>query len=155
MVARLLGRQQARVHLLLHIGVVLRDLPKRAVPQQVDPRIANLTNQILVFREHQTRRGRAHALFVHFGEHALVDRAIGVAQRLCHPLAGLVVANMLERKQVARDDLHRHLARHFTGRVTTHTVGHDEDAAFIVGFGEEVVLVSGADHAHIRAGANG
>jgi hypothetical protein len=48
------------------------------------------------------------------------------------------------------EDLHGHLARHFAGGVTAHSVRDDEDAAGSIGIDREVILVAGPDHANIR-----
>ena len=51
--------------------------------------------------------------------------------------------------QLTLDDLHRHLARDFAGRVATHAVGDDEQPAVAVRIDGEIVFVARPDHADI------
>ena len=56
--ARLLGREVAGVHLLLHVGVVLGDLVEDPIPHQVAAAVPDLAEQVAVGVQHQ-HGGRA------------------------------------------------------------------------------------------------
>ncbi|HEX5972731.1 MAG TPA: hypothetical protein VFY85_12445, partial [Gemmatimonadaceae bacterium] len=68
MIPRLLRRQEAGIHLLLHVRVVLRELAEPAVAQQVDARVADLADQVPLLVDDQDRRGRPHPLLVRLRE---------------------------------------------------------------------------------------
>src|SRR3989442_1266333 len=151
--ARLLRREVAGVHLLLHVGVVFRELDELPLSQQIGPAIAHLSDQEVRLVQPQRRHGGAHAALVVLGEGAVEDGAIGGPDRCAHPLGHLVVAESAQRPELARDVAHRHLARHFARRVPAHPVRDDEDPA--VGDHEVVILVPGADHPDIATAGAG
>jgi hypothetical protein len=149
MVARLLRREVAGVHLFLDVRVILGDLLQRAVAQKVHARVADLPDQILPITEHEHRRGRPHSLLVHFRDRALVDRAIRGLERRRDSLTDTGI-RQAGRPQLARKNLNRHLARDFTSRMTAHSVGDDEQATLRVG--EKIILISRPDHPDVGTG---
>ena len=56
---------------------------------------------------------------------------------------------------VARDDLHRHLARDLAGRVPAHAVGDDEEPTLLIRVGVEAVFVASTNAPDIGAGGDG
>jgi len=80
-----------------------------------------------------------------------VDGPIRLAKRFGEPFGGEVLADLFQRVELALDRLHRHLARYFARRVTTHAVSDDEQAAACAGgcFDGEVVFVPGPNHADV------
>src|SRR3989442_7554062 len=150
---RLLRREVAGVHLLLHVGVVFRELDELPLSQQIGPAIAHLSDQEVRLVQPQRRHGGAHAALVVLSEGALEDGAIGGPDRRAHPLGHLVVAESAQRPELARDVAHRHLARHFARRVPAHPVRDDEDPPG--GDHEGVILVPGADDPDIATAGAG
>src|SRR5436190_15630866 len=151
-VARLFGGEVSRVHLLLHVRVILRQLLELSTAQQVDARVAHLADEVARAGQNEHRRRRPHALLVHFRERALVDRAVGVLERVRHELHHVLAVEVADVGELALDDLYRHFARHFPCRVSSHPVRYDEDPSRGRRIDREVVLVPRADHAHVGAG---
>ena len=71
------------------------------------------------------------------------------------PLSGAGPARSRNGRQLARDDLHRHLAGDFARRVTAHTVGDDKQAPLGISVGVKAVFVACADAPDVGAGGDG
>jgi hypothetical protein len=142
-IACLLRREHTRVHLLLHVGVILRELPERAVAEEIDARIADVSDEIATAVQHQHRGRGAHPLLVRLQQRALIDGHVGVTQRVGNPLA-CVIARVRDPRQLRRDDSHGHVARHFAGSVPAHSIGDDEEPRTRIR--EQAVLVARPDH---------
>ena len=124
---------------------------QRAVAQQIHARVADLADEVARAGDQQHRRRRAHALLVDFGDRAVVDRAVRLAQRVRDELRRRRSSSRSRTPaQLALDDLHGHLARDFARRVAAHAVGDDEEPRVAAGIDGEVVFVAGADHADVR-----
>src|SRR5512138_3377173 len=89
-IARLLGSEKAGIDLLLHVRMILGELLQLAIAQQIHAGIADLSDQVLRLPDHEDRRGGAHPLLVHFGNRAVVNRSIGLTERLGDLLLALI-----------------------------------------------------------------
>jgi len=147
--AGLLGRQIPGVHLLLHVGVILRELAQPAVAQQIRTAVADLPDQKPRFVQRQRGHGRPHAPFVVLGQCALEDLTVRRSNRRTHPLRDLLIRQAADRVDLLGDDAHRHVTRDFSRRVAPHAIGHDKNPA--VGNHAETVLIPRPDDADVGA----
>jgi hypothetical protein len=148
-IPRLFRREEARVHLLLDVRVILCDLRERSIPQQVHARIAHLADHVARRREQQHRSGGAHPLLVHFRDRPIVDVPVGLLEGLLHAIGRGLVVQVAHPGELALHGLHGHLARHLARRMSSHAVGDDEEAAVARGTDGIIVFVSGSDHSNV------
>jgi hypothetical protein len=150
----LLRGEQSGVDLLLHQRVILGELAHLTLPDQIDPRIAHVSNDVPRFREKKRGDRASHAELVAFRAGSLVDCAVRVAKRPRNPSVRVRGFQIVQVRQVMADHVHRHLARDFTRRVPTHPVRDDEQSAIGVGRSVQRVFIPFSDTADISASRN-
>ena len=104
---------------------------------------------------HQDAGGRgSHPLLVGLDDGALIDGTVGGFERLSHADERIGTREISHGRQVARHDLDRHLAGHFTCGVASHAIGDDEQAAFLIRVRIQAVLIASANAPDVSAGGD-
>ena len=154
-VPRLLRGEEAGVHLLLHVGVVLGDLPELPVAHEVHTRVSDMADDPATASHEETRCGRAHALLVGLYYRALVNGAVGLTQRGGHARQRLHSGKVTEFRQLAGHDLYGHLTGNLAGCVAAHTIGDDEQPPLGISVGIKAVFVTSANAPDVGTGGDG
>ena len=115
----------------------------------IDAGVADLSDEVAAAAEHEDGRRGSHALLVHLGQRALEDGAIRLAQGAPERLFALGGRDVVDWREVARDDGHGHLAGDLARRMTAHPIGNHKYAAIRRRVGEQAVFVAGANHPDI------
>ena len=150
MAAGLVGRDHPALDLLVHPGVVARELGEHSLAEEVDPAVSHVA-EVGHVAVHQHRRHRSgHPLVLGLLPGGLEHLAVRVADRGLQAVA--VVGDALVEAEgpgdllVAAgetdelvDRVHRDLGGHLPGRVAAHAVGHHEQ--LLLGVQEQAVLV--------------
>lgn len=143
----------AAVHQLLHIGVVVGELGKPAVPVQVRPRVACMTQEHLA-AAHQCAHSRgAHARQRFLTQGLLEHKAVGAEQALFQKgllFAGQALGSILLLK-AALDHIARALAGFPAAACTAHAVAYQQPCGIAGQFScAIIVLIILPDPADIR-----
>src|SRR5207248_8245028 len=85
------------------------------------------------------------------GERSLVDCMVRRLERLGDTPFDAVCLEIADLRELAHHDLYGHFAGDFTGGVSAHAIGNDEEAALGVRLRRVMVLIAGADHPDIGA----
>ena len=148
--AGLVGRDHAALDLLVHPGVVARELGELAVAPEVDAAVPHVADVGDVAVHEHRGHGGGHALVFRLLPGGLEHLAVGVADRGLQPVA--VVGDVLVEAEGPGDLLvapgeadelvdrvHRDLGGDLPRGVAAHAVGHHEE--LLLGVQEERVLV--------------
>jgi uncharacterized small protein (DUF1192 family) len=96
MMTRLFRGNQSCVNLFLDEGVILRDLLHVSVANDVDPRVADVADEVVRVGKQQSRRSASHSGFLELFRGALIDGAICELERRGQLLLGFAAREVVD-----------------------------------------------------------
>jgi hypothetical protein len=143
----LLLRQLPSLDQLLHQRLVLGQLARDALADEIRAAVADLCEVERVTEQPYDRRSRAHPPVLGMLRRERIDLGIGRRRRALERLreARRVVTGRLDPEplDLAKDDVDGHRARDLPGRRAAHAVGHHEQGAALPGDVRPYVRVQG------------
>ena len=151
MSARLFIGESASIDLLLDQRMIASDPFQSSVAEPVGPAVADVADDVRARPCAEGGDGRAHPGASGIAPSAVQDALIGLGDRgleRCGKLGHL--AHVGRRGEPLADKGRGDLGRHLASRVAAHSVGHHEDAGFLIGV--EPVFVALANSADVGGG---
>ena len=145
--ARVLGREEAVLHLLPHPGVVLGELRERPLAPEEEAAVPDVRRHQRPAHHRARGEGGPHAAQLGHRDRLVVELEVGLLDGAPETLRQRPAAR--RAVHLARQDLEGERARHLAGGVAAEPVGHREEDAVLVRPVADRVLVPLADAADV------